>query len=273
VARCIWNQRLVLDHYISLRCQRVAARRASCLIANAQHAAQSLIDQFGVDPQRVHVVRNGIDLGRLGSPGGTDWRERLGIAAGAFVACKLARMSFQKDHATVLRAWRKVVDVLAADGPAPVLLLAGRSVDSVDAAKALAYDLELGRQVRFLGHVEDVVGLLKTADLGVFATWAEGCPNGVLECMAAGLAVAATDNPGVREAMGPGNERYIVPQSDAEALAELVVDLARRSDERHRVGLANKKWVTEQFSYTGMCEATVRLMAAPEWQRSGPCAE
>lgn len=273
-ARCIWNQRGILDRYISFRWQTLAARRASCLIANAAHTAASLVDQLEVDPRRVCVVHNGIDLGLLGTAGESiDWREKLEIPADSFVACKLARISTAKDHATVLRAWRKVVDGLECTGPAPVLLLAGRLDDATDAAKSLAFDLELGRSVRFLGHVSDVNGLLRAADLAVFASPAEGCPNGVLECMAAGLAVAATDNPGIREAVGPDNEHFLVPQGDADALAELIVDLAGHRDERTAAGRANRERVARHFSYDRMCQATVDLMAAPEWRKDRRCAE
>jgi glycosyltransferase involved in cell wall biosynthesis len=272
-ARCIWNQRGVLDQYVSLRCQGVAARRAPCLIANARHTARSLVEQFHVDPQRVHVVHNGIDLDLLGARSGADWRHKLGIDSGAFVACMLARLSVDKDHATLLRAWRRVVDRMAADGPAPVLLLAGRAVDTMEISKALAFDLQLERSVRFLGHVDDIPGLLQSADLAVFSSPAEGCPNGLLECMAAGLPIAATDNEGVREAVGPANERFLVSPGDAEAMAELILELARRGDERMRAGRENRERVASQFSYAGMGEATARFMAVPEWLRTSPCVE
>ncbi len=273
-SRCIWNQRGILDPYISFRWQTLAARRASCLITNAAHTAASLVDQLGVDPRRIRVVNNGIDLELLGTAAASiDWREELGIPAESFVACKLARISTAKDHATVLRAWHKVVVGLNRTGPAPVLLLAGRLDDAADAAKSLAFDLELGRSVRFLGHVSDVNGLLRAADLAVFASPAEGCPNGVLECMAAGLAVAATDDPGIREAVGPDNEHFLVPQGDADALAELIIDLARHRDERIAAGRANRQRVVRHFSYDRMCQATADLMAAPEWRKDRRCAE
>lgn len=273
-ARCIWNQRGVLDHHISLRWQAMAARRASCLIANAAHTAASLVEQFRVNKDYVHVVRNGIDLESLDAMGAPiDWRKELGISGKSFVACKLARISTAKDHATVLRAWRRVVDELDYTGPAPVLLLAGRLDDAADAAKSLAFDLELGRSVRFLGHVSDVYGLLRAADLAVFASPAEGCPNGLLESMAAGLAVAATDDPGIREAVGPDNEHFLVPQGDADALAELIIGLARHPDERIAAGRANRQRVARHFSYDRMCQATVDLMAAPEWRKDRRCAE
>jgi glycosyltransferase involved in cell wall biosynthesis len=144
-----------------------------------------------------------------------------------------------------------------------VLLLAG-SLDSSDntrdATKALAFDLGLGRSVRFLGQVKDVSGLLGAADFGVFSSRFESSPNGVLECMAAGLAVAGTDIPGVREAVGAQGYELLAPPGDAEAMAERILRLASDSALRSRVGEANRARVETEFSPRLMCERTASLM-------------
>jgi glycosyltransferase involved in cell wall biosynthesis len=103
--------------------------------------------------------------------------------------------------------------------PTPLLVLAGRPSRTEKEVKALAFDLELGESVRFLGTVDDVGGLLAGSDIGVLSSRRESRPRAVLEYMACGLPVAGTDIRGIREAVGPEGLRFLAPAGDAEALA------------------------------------------------------
>jgi len=216
---CVWNQRdLGLDR-VSSRYERLAIRQAQCFIANSNHVAEYLRVELGVAPERVRVVQNGIELADPESDR-ERWRQRLNVAEDSLVACMVANLNENKDQATLLNAWRVVIDRLTESGQVAVLVIAGRFGTTHERLKALAFDLCLGDSVRFLGEVNDIPGLLKAVDLGVFSSRSEGSPNGVLECMAAGLAVVATDIPGVREALGPASDSTLVPVANAEAMAE-----------------------------------------------------
>ena len=126
--------------------------------------------------------------------------------------------------------------------------------------KALCFDLGLGNSVRFLGFVDDVPGLLGAVDLCVFSSKAEGVPNGVLEAMAAGLAVAAIDDPSIREALGPEGDPWLAPPGDPDALAALILDLAAHPETRERLGDANRERIQAEFSVRAMCEQTSSLI-------------
>src|SRR5205085_3817786 len=132
-----------------------------------------------------------------------------------------------------------------------VLVLAGAFFETHLNLKALAYDLDLGKSVRFLGGVKDVSGLLSAVDVGVHSSVNEGVPNGVLECMAAGLAVVGTDYPGIREAVGSGHD-FLAPPFDVEALAERLIKLALDRDARERAGQANRIRIETDFHSTKM---------------------
>ena len=256
---CIWNQRDE-GRYLSGRgVERLAVSLTPMFIANSRHGADFLLNLYQINPERVHVVYNGIELMEP-QMGRAEWRERLGIRDGCLLVCMVANLSHTKDHLTLLRAWREVIDRLQALGRDAVLLLAGGFANMHDAAKALAYDLELGRSVRFLGPVEDVSGLLRAVDLGVFSTKLEGLPNGVLETMMAGLALAATDIPGIREAISPDNVPYLSPLGDNHAMASNVLKLLDNHQERGRIGNANARWVEENFSPQQMCQQMVMLI-------------
>lgn len=256
---CIWNQRCAGIDRLGLRAERLAVRRVPWFTANSQAGAEFLTGTLGAPPDRVRVIHNGI---QLDSPqlDRTAWRRSIGLHDDAFTACMVANLTKFKDHATLLRAWRLVVDRLEAEGRSGVLLLAGRFDETHDSAKALAFDLDLGKSVRFLGSVRDVSGLLAAVDLAVLSSPSEGSPNGVLEAMALGLAVVGTDNPGMREVVGPGGYQFLAPPGDAEALANRILRLATNSSLRAEVGSGNYLRIEREFNPRLTCQQMVSLI-------------
>jgi glycosyltransferase involved in cell wall biosynthesis len=228
-------------------------------ISNSDHCAQFLVDDFGANPELVRVVRNGVEI-VVPDMDRAEARQQLNIPADALVACMIAHLIETKDHVTLLKAWRLVVDKLEADGLAPLLLLAGRDADLQAPLQEFAAELGLETLVRFLGHVRSIPNLLSAVDLGVFSSRAEGCPNGILECMAAGKAIAATDIPGVREAVGPEGYPYLTAPSCAESLAKAIIELFTRPSLRTHLGRLNRKRIEHEFPVSRLCEETISLM-------------
>jgi glycosyltransferase involved in cell wall biosynthesis len=153
-----------------------------------------------------------------------------------------------------LKAWRIVIDKLGQNEKTPVLLLAGRFDQDYEMLKEMSVRMNLGESIRFLGQVKDVAGLLGAVDLGVFSSRSEGMPNGVLECMAAGLPVAATDIPCIREAVGQEGYPYLAPPGDAEALAGKILLLMQSRELRAQVGAANRRRITQEFNTQHACK-------------------
>lgn len=258
---CVWNQRDEGRDMTGAVLQRRALAAAPRFIANSRHGAELLTTSFGVPPARVRVVYNGV---ASGEPEGDrqSWRRQLGVNDACFLAGMVANLHDYKDHATLLRAWRRIVDTLAADGREAVLLLAGRFDNAADRVKALAYDLELGRTVRFLGKVDDVAGLLTAVDLCAFSSHCEGLPNGVLECMTAGLAVAGTDIPGIREALGEDGLPWLAPPGDDQALAARILALAGDAGLRASLGEQYRRRAAQHFAPERMCAEMTAAIAA-----------
>jgi glycosyltransferase involved in cell wall biosynthesis len=164
---------------------------------------------------RFQVVPNGVDL--TGFPEAPQEersaaRSRLGLADGPLAVC-VARLSRQKGQDVLLRAWptvlRRVADarlVLVGDGPAEEELRA-----------------QAPAGVEFAGAREDVRDWLASADVVVFPSRWEGMSLALLEAMACGRSVVATEVPGVREALGPGSGS-IVAVEDETGLADAVAD-------------------------------------------------
>lgn len=271
---CVWSQRtggLVRQRYDGL-----AARLTPWYISNSQHGAEFLVGTLGANPDCVRVIPNGVELAKP-EEDRVAWRTRIGIGVDTFVGCMIANLHRAKDHATLLKAWRSVVDRLSGRGGA-VLVLAGRFDDAYPTLQELVGKLCLGESVRFLGQVRDVSGLLGAVDLGLhtspFANY-EGIPNGVLESMASGLAVAGSNVPGICEALGLDQSRYLTPIGDERALAERIVTWAGAPEVRRRIGEANRRRIEAEFSSDRLCARTADLLcaglaAAGVWKRIRP---
>jgi glycosyltransferase involved in cell wall biosynthesis len=266
----VWNQHDVNGSTrISGRMFRRALHATPIVVTGAYHARDWLVESFGVDRERVHVIRDKVELPPAVETG-SSWRSRLGIGPDDFVACMLAQFHSGKDHATLLRAWRLVVDGLMPEGPRPVLVLAGRDAGTADAAKALAFDLDLGRYVRFVGEVSDVSGLLDSADAAVFSSHRELLGRGATEPMAAGLPVVGTDLPGIREAVGEPGVPFLAAPGDARALAQTILRLATDPGLRARVGRANTELIRMRQSGEETSEVYAELLARRLAMGSGP---
>lgn len=259
---CVWNQRDEGRYLSGKPIERWAVRVTPKFISNSRHGTEFLRRTYGIPPHKIAVVYNGVSLGKPEFDIET-WRKRLGLGPGDFVACMVANLHSFKDHATLLRAWRLVIDRFQPSDQQAVLLLAGRFADATDSLKALAYDLELGRYVRFLGRVDDIAGLLKASNIGVFSSRTEGLPNGVLECMKSGLPVVATDIPGIREALGQEgmNVEYLIPPGDVGRFAEAIL-MMRNGDLRLSLGKQNEQRILQIFNPERMCEEMEKLLIA-----------
>ena len=167
----MWNQRDEGVMRFVSGWARSAARRTPAFISNGESGARFLVETLNVDPAKVRVIENGIEQ----SPPKNDrhaWRARLEIGDDSFVACMVANLHDNKDHRTLLKAWRRVVD--QSNGQKRVLVLAGRHDGAYESLAAMAQELDLNGEVRFAGQVLDVPGLLSAADLGVFSSVTEG---------------------------------------------------------------------------------------------------
>jgi glycosyltransferase involved in cell wall biosynthesis len=257
---CVWNQRNAGIGLDGSRLHRLAVRLTPCFLSNSGHGRDFLIGRYGVPAGRVRVVPNGI---RLAPPADTRaaWRNRLGIGPDVVLGCMVANIHPNKDHGTLLRAWRKTLDRAAAEGrPLPVLLLAGR-IDEATGLKALAFDLGLGDRLRVAGPVDDVAGLLGAVDFCVHSSRSEGCPNAVLEAMAAGKPVIASDIPGVREAVGPDGSSLLFPAGDAGALADRICGILADPGESRALAGRLVDRVAREFDVRAMCESTAASIA------------
>ncbi len=260
---CVWNQR---DEGIRAheRLEAMAARRVPCFVANSPGAARFLTGAMGVPAWQAHLIPNGVELPDAPLLSG-GWRHRLNLSPQRFVACMAANLTRNKDHLCALGAWRRLIASRRwSDGP-PVLLLAGRCDETTGEVRRLVDQWQLHDSVLLLGPVDDVAGLLADCDLAVHASRSEGCPNAVLEAMAAGLPVVGSDIEGIRFAVGNEAAGRLTAPGDEAALARCIAELIDDPAARRAAGQRGRRRVVEQFSPERMCDTTAELLAAYLW--------
>jgi glycosyltransferase involved in cell wall biosynthesis len=204
------------------------SRFADWAVPNSE-AGKEYLTRRGINPSRIRVIRNGLNLDRLTTEKGNveQIRHRLGVPPGGNVVGILARLFPQKDHVTFLRAAAIVNQIipdtrfaLVGDGPLRSSL------------EKLSQELGVASKTTFFGEQQDVGTYLSTFDVAVSSSEAEGCSNSIL-----------VDN---------GETGFLVPLGDTEALAEAIVRLLRDPDMARLMGQRAREKVTNQFSMNNM---------------------
>jgi glycosyltransferase involved in cell wall biosynthesis len=159
-----------------------------------------------------------------------------------------ANLHADKDHATFLRGAKIIHDAvpqarfaLLGDGPRrPVI-------------ENLAKELGLDSLVTFFGHQRDVASYVSCYDVACLcSTHSEGCSNVILESMALGKPVVASDLPGNRELVENNNNGLLVRIRDHEAFAEAVLTCLRHQERAQEMGERARKTVLTRFSLERM---------------------
>jgi glycosyltransferase involved in cell wall biosynthesis len=167
-------------------------------------------------------------------------------------AIMVATLEQHKDHRTLLKAWREV----SPDKTPGELLIAGKGALG-EQLEQLSKDLRADR-LKFLGARSDIPELLWKCKVFVLSTTdAEGFGTVLIEALAAGLQIVATDVPACREVLQGGKYGTLVPPSDARALSKAIED-AFSSNETFEV---NKRVAySKQFSPLAMMNGYLRLL-------------
>ena len=239
------------------KAERLAFRLANNIVTNAE-AVRDQLGSEGVSRKKISVVYNGLDLERLKPNGLTraDLFARMNLSNSIvegqpkFVTIVANMQHEVKDHRMFLRAARRIHEAI----PGVNFLLAGegRLLESI---RAFAEEQGIGDNTFFLGRCEYVPDLLTVSDVCVLSSKAEGFSNAILEYMAAGRPVVATDVGGAREALVEGETGHLVASGDDATMADRVINLLREPERMRAMGAKARRTVEENFS----CESQLRI--------------
>lgn len=188
----------------------------------------------GVSRDRIEIVHNAIRAD-WGAAKPSDLRATLNIPPDRSVILIVGRLSREKDHLTLLRA----VDRIRSKRN-PHLLIVGEGPERPSIEQEIQR-LGLTSHVTLTGHQPSAEPYYGIADLAVLSSLSEGSPNALLEALAAGVPVVATNVGGIPEIVTHGETALLIPPSDVEtmssAIATLLTEksLAKRFVERGRM--------------------------------------
>ena len=236
IPRRVWTRRLVL-HWSTVA---LPSRRLTEIAGNI----------WRLPRENLRYIPNGIDLSRFlathDNAVAAGWR-----GTGAVIGT-VAALRAEKNLARLIRAFGRVTAeqdarlVIAGDGPERAAL------------EALAASLGLNDRISFTGHSADPSAIYPGFDLFALSSDTEQMPISVMEAMAAGLPVAATDVGDVRTMLAEENADVLATRDDA-ALADRILALLRDPRLRARLGTANRAKALRDFDQTRMFAAYAAL--------------
>lgn len=179
-------------------------------------------------------------------------RRQAGIASDEFLFVNIARIHPEKAHDQLLRSFRLIHD----RHPKSRLWISGVGWPKLEAELVqLRNSLGLKSAVEFVGYRQDLWPMLHAADGMLHSSHAEGVPIAVLYGMSAGLPVVISDVGGVYEIIHHQETGIRVPENDVAAFADAAMHLIENPDERKRLGMAARKFVSTTYSMESACAA------------------
>ncbi|MGI5817369.1 MAG: GT4 family glycosyltransferase PelF [Armatimonadota bacterium] len=235
-----WVYRLFLPVSSAVICVSEASRHSFAGRWERRRAPRRIWN--GIRPERAAPLSDRAEI-----------RGELGADATAPVVCNVANLTYHKGHDVLIDA----MSAVHAELPEARCWIAG-SVEheptTVEALRRAIATGGLGETVSLLGRRRDVPDLLSAADLFVLSSRQEGFPITILEAMAAGKAVIATDVGGCAEAVVDGETGLIVPPENPRALAEAMLALLADRERTREMGRAGRERVEREFTVDRMVE-------------------
>lgn len=236
------------------------SRKVHRFVVVGEHQVDYYVERVGVDPDRVVVIRNGVDTARFrplqarngGGPRPPDWPE-------GFVAVTAARLAPEKMQQTMVEALARATRLRPAIALHLVLIGDGPERSALERQAA---GLGVSDNVHFLGWREDLAQLLPHADVFVLASASEGLPLAVLEAMASGVPVLSTPVGDLPRVVQAGLTGDFFDVGDAEGLAGHLLRFADQPEELRQLGRNARDHVQRHFSEAAMVDRYLALYDA-----------
>lgn len=222
---------------------RVTDRLVTRHVCVSRDVADFSTVRGGLPSAKIRVIPNGVDFERYANAAPVDLAQ-FGVPHGSRVLLFVGRLDPQKGPLQLLEAAAELFTehsdlqlVMVGDGPLATELRAWTVVRSLES------------RIHFLGRHADIAGLMRAADVFVLPSLWEGLPNVVLEAMAAGTPVVATDVEGVRDLLTEGESGTIVPTNGEFPLAQAIGHVLGNREQARKMASKAQTIVKERFTW------------------------
>jgi len=249
--------------------RRIAYRliaRWSKMVAVSEDIRNFLITRVGIKADQVMTIRNGIDVNSYIVPvdeDGAPEKERQEYVIGT-----VGSLYPVKGHTYLLKA----LAIVLKTHPDVVCKIAGQG-HLMSQLQAEAADLGIANRATFLGLRDDIPQYLQSIDVFVLPSLSEGLPLSVLEAMAAGKPVIATNVGGVSEVVQDQRTGFVVPPKDPETMANRILQVMADRAMAERLGRAGREKVERDFSLDTMTQQYEALYEEALLERGKVCVK
>jgi L-malate glycosyltransferase len=220
-------------------------------VAVGRSVRQALVDNEGLPSARLEVVYNGVNMESSPSDpcSRASVRAEFGVSDRECLVLQVARLDAIKDHRTALRALALATQC----EPHMRLFIVGDGPERATIQQEIV-NHSLSDRVAMLGPRRDVPRLLAAADVFLLTSVSEGIPVTILEAMAAGVPVVATNVGGVPELLNDGVTGLLAPAGDAASLADALLRLAGDPVLRGQFAERARRHAESEFSESRMIQ-------------------
>jgi glycosyltransferase involved in cell wall biosynthesis len=235
--------------------RELIGRLSDAFVAVSEEGRRRMIEVERIRPDHVALIPNGIPPLRDGDGGRV--RAELGIPSGAPVVGSVGHLRPEKAYEVLIEA----AALISAQDQDVHVVIAGEGGER-DGLEQLRAQLGLRGSVHLVGARDDVPDLLAAFDVGVCCSDSEGGPLSVMEYMAAGLPVVASDVGGLPELVHDGDTGILVPPRDPGALAAAVAGLLADRGRREELGASARELVRTEYGIDRWVERLEALYAS-----------
>jgi glycosyltransferase involved in cell wall biosynthesis len=225
------------------------ARRTAAIVGVSEGVRNALLER-GFPAEICKAIPNGINLDKFQEDALIPWdnREHTIIMA--------SRFARQKDQSTLIEA----LGILKLKGIHPKLEFAGLGKKRlIKKAQQQTLALNIQQQVQFLGQVKGLPSVLMNRQIFILSTHYEGMPLALVEAMAAGCACIGTNVVGVREVIDDGINGLLVPENDAQALADAIEKLITKPKQAHLIAQSAREKAIRCYGMSTMYKGYATL--------------
>jgi len=236
-------------------------------LANSEAVKDFYVKNIGVQPEKITVIPNGIDIAYFDSiTPDPELRKSLGIKPDDFVIICVANLHINKGHRYLLEAFEQLHSLPShpfQGGESKrglKLILVGDGTERKNLEQQIK-NYQSKNNILFLGRRTDIPQLLKISDIFVLPTMFEGMSNAILEAMASGLPVITTGIPENKEIIEDNKTGLIVPVKNSIALAQTIEKLLGDKNQSESLGGNARKKIQEYFDLKIITTKTAKFFS------------
>lgn len=242
-----------LNHYQErrpiLKIEKKLHKHCQLFLSNSNAIRQQLVDEENIPREKIILIYNGAEEKRFTGGDRVSSREKLGFSNDQFIIVSVANLAPHKGHIDLIRGLSQIKNELPYNWK---VLLVGQDRGVKSNLEKEIKKYKLTENIVFIENCNEPVPFLFAADLGILASHEEGFSNALIEMMAVGLPIIATNVGGNPEAIIHEKNGLIVPPSSPEDIANSILRLSKEKKLRQQFGEESHKRFLNNYTL-GKC--------------------